>query len=187
MTADLNGRETVNDPVIRDSLRWKELGWGDPTAMSAFMSVLRVQKRIVDNAHEALDQLSLSITDFAALVYLGLSPGHQQPLGKIAHRLMIGAGRCSYVIDHLETTGLVERHKHPDDKRTTLAVLTERGLDHLGEAIDRLNAANFGFGSVDGDTMQHLVDVLGTVRMVGGDVEDAASEDGSANELRGRT
>lgn len=160
------------DPVTRDSKRWAELGWGDPTAMAAFMSVLRMQKQIVDNAHIALDELGLSITDLAALIYLGLTPDHRQPLGKIAQRLLIGPGRCSYVIDHLEAKGFVEREKHPTDKRTTLAALTRAGDACLHEAIERLEHISFGFGPVDIEVLATLVETLADARRIAGDLDE---------------
>ncbi len=161
-----------HDPVARDSRRWTELGWGDPTAMAAFMSVLRTQKQIVDRAHATLAELSLSITDYATLVYLGLSPDRQQSLGKVAERLLIGAGRCSYVIDNLEKTGYVERRPHPTDRRTTLAVLTDAGLDCLNAANERLQDTSFGFGGNSDGSLVALIDNLRTIRRRIGDVDD---------------
>lgn len=162
-----------HDPVARDSRRWTELGWGDPTAMAAFMSVLRTHKQIVDRAHATLAELSLSITDYATLVYLGLSPDRQQSLGKVAERLLIGAGRCSYVIDNLQTAGYVERRPHPTDRRTTLAVLTDAGLACLHTANDRLQGTSFGFGPIDAGSLEALTDDLRTIRLGIGDVDDA--------------
>lgn len=161
--------ETFEDPVARDSRMWAELGWGDPTCMAAFMSVLRSQTQIVENAHAVLNELSLSITDYAALVFLGLSPDHRQPLGKVAERLLIGAGRCSYVIDRLEQRGLVERQPHPTDRRTTLAVLTDEGFICVRGAAERLDRIGYGFGPVDRQVLAQLVDSLAVVRRSAGE------------------
>src|SRR3954452_20905988 len=99
---DSGGGGAKTDLVAQDRARWVELDWPAPSAMAAFMSLLRTHQEIVSAAHGALPDGDMSITEYAALVAIAMAPDQRQPLGKIAERLMIGNGRCSYVIDRLE-------------------------------------------------------------------------------------
>jgi DNA-binding MarR family transcriptional regulator len=84
---------------------------------------------------------------FAQLVGgLGLEPRHfallraisetggqsQQSLGE---RLAIPPSTMVAIVDHLESTGLVERHHHPSDRRTRSLHLTDAGTSLLAEAM----------------------------------------------------
>lgn len=164
----------VGDVVANDRDRWSQVGWEDAQSMAAFMSVMRAHQVLVDAVHEVLRPHQLSLTDYAALVFLALTEDRRQPLGKIAERLMIGAGRCSYVIDRLEGDGLVERRRHPSDGRTTLAVLTKKGMRRVTSANADLAAARFGFAEAPDDTLVRLVADLKIVREGLGDLPPGA-------------
>jgi DNA-binding MarR family transcriptional regulator len=163
---DVAGHDVVQD----DRSRWDELGWPAASQMAAFMSLLRTHKAVVDAVQSVLRDLGLSITEYAALVFLGLSDDAQQPLGKIASRLMIGAGRCSYVVDNLEAAGLLERRRHPNDRRTVLAVLTGDGQARVEAVNDALATIGFGLAGTSDSVVDSLIENLFEVRRVTGDV-----------------
>src|SRR4051794_19099598 len=152
------------DVVAQDRARWVELDWPAPSAMAAFMSLLRTHQEIVSAAHAALPDGDMSITEYAALVAIAMAPDQRQPLGKIAERLMIGNGRCSYLIDRLEKRRWVKRQPHPVDGRTTLACLTKSGIKAVNEATEALATANFGFGDVGDETLESVVECLAQAR-----------------------
>ena len=98
------------------------------------------QKQLVDRVHAALRPHGVTIIENSCLINLAMSDEHRQPLSRIAERLLIGPGRCNYVINSLEERGLVRREPHPSDRRITLAVATDAGL-RLVEAANRDLAA----------------------------------------------
>jgi DNA-binding MarR family transcriptional regulator len=152
------------DPVEEDRARWVELGWDQPDAMACFMSINRAQKQLVDRVHATLRPHGVTIIENSCLINLAMAEGHRQPLGRVAERLLIGAGRCNYIINSLEERGLVRREPHPSDGRVTLAVATEAGL-RLVEATNRdLAAIRFGLGDVDGTTIGEIIAALATIR-----------------------
>ncbi len=159
-----HGVSAARDPVAEDRARWIALGWGEPDAMACFMSINRAQKQLIDRVHAALRPHGVTIIENSCLINLAMSDDHRQPLSRIAERLLIGAGRCNYVINSLEERGLVRREPHPSDRRITLAVATEAGL-RLVEAANRdLASIRFGLGDVDGATLDAIVTVLANVR-----------------------
>lgn len=48
---------------------------------------------------------------------------------------MVSSGGMSNRLDRLEKSGLIERQKHPTDRRGTLVVLTRRAIELLDELI----------------------------------------------------
>ncbi len=49
--------------------------------------------------------------------------------------MMISSGGMTNRIDHLEKADLIERRKHPTDRRGTLVALTDKGLSLINEII----------------------------------------------------
>jgi DNA-binding MarR family transcriptional regulator len=153
----------TKDPIKDSYDRWIELGWDAPDEMAAFMSVLRAHRLLVDRVHEALGVHHLSITEHASLVYLAMSEDGRQPLGRIAKRVMIGPGRCNYMINKLEGAGLVRREPHPYDGRTTLAVLTEPGRAVVFDGLRRIAEIRNGFDGMSEEQLRALRDLTATL------------------------
>ncbi|WP_017613938.1 MarR family winged helix-turn-helix transcriptional regulator [Nocardiopsis salina] len=65
--------------------------------------------------HSAAENSHLNPTDFQCLVLLRLG-GPLGP-GEIAARLKLATGTVTSVVDRLERHGLVQRDRHPDDRR----------------------------------------------------------------------
>jgi DNA-binding MarR family transcriptional regulator len=58
---------------------------------------------------------------------LGESDGEGLTPGQISEALHVTPGNTTGVLDNLEEAGLVQRRRHPDDRRALLIVFTERG------------------------------------------------------------
>ncbi len=67
-------------------------------------------------------------------------PQHALPLHEISRMLAVTRPHITGVIDALEQDGLVERMTHPDDRRITLARLTDKGMQRLMEVSPGYNA-----------------------------------------------
>ena len=162
------------DPIADSHERWLSLGWDAPDEMAAFMAVLRAHKLLVDRVREALAKYDLSITEHASLVYLAMSPDGRQPLSRIAERVMIGAGRCNYMINKLEAAGYVRREPHPSDGRTTLAVLTPKGRRVALDGMQRVAAIRHGFGELSREEVLEVRNLM-TIVLGQGTVTEAAT------------
>src|SRR5688572_1573939 len=73
-----------------------------------------------------LAAVGLSIPKLAALDRL-VEAGNSLPLGQLAERLACVKSNVTQLVDRLEADGLVERAPDPNDRRSRLAVLTDRG------------------------------------------------------------
>lgn len=87
-----------------------------------------------------------------ALAPWAVAPSHMRAMGvltrhgsmrlrDLAEHLRIAPRSATEVVDDLEARGLVERGPDPDDRRATLAHLTEQGRE-LGVAIRSARAAD---------------------------------------------
>ncbi|MHB9863843.1 MarR family winged helix-turn-helix transcriptional regulator [Streptomyces sp. YIM S03343] len=69
------------------------------------------------------------------------------------------------IVDSLERDGLVERVRHPDDRRAFLLRLTDKGVQCHREAeeVDRVALAE-ATGGLDAEERQQLRELLGRIR-----------------------
>ena len=95
------------------------------------------------------------------------------PLGKIGERLQVHRTSVTNIIDKLEKDKLVRRVPHEADRRTTLAEITDEGLDVAGRATLLLNADAFGLAALDDGEQEQLTDLLRTLRIEAGDFAEA--------------
>jgi DNA-binding MarR family transcriptional regulator len=112
----------------------------------------------------------VTVTDSLVISNLAVAGGEMTPrdLGK---RLMISSGTLTSMLDRLESHGFVTRVPNPDDRRSLLITLTERGRESLfytstgiRQAVD--NALPPGISTQLIDTMRAIAAAL-----------DAAAED----------
>jgi DNA-binding MarR family transcriptional regulator len=137
--------------------------------MMAVTSVMRVQQIWLARLNEALEPFEMTFARYEALMLLYLSRTGALPLGKIGARLQVHPTSVTNLIDGLEKLGYVERTPHPDDRRTTLAAITDHGREVADSATAALNATRFGTAPLRNGDLQSLTDVLGKVRFEAGD------------------
>lgn len=105
-----------------------------------------------------------SVARLRAMRMLAASPEplRMRDLGEL---LGIAARTTTSVVDGLERDGLVQRIRHPDDRRAFLLALTEPGrARHLeAEAIDR-DALAAATGGLDADGRERLRELLAVMR-----------------------
>lgn len=76
-----------------------------------------------------------------------------QTMRRLAKALDVTPRRVTALVDALEAEGLVERHRHPTDGRSTLVTITEDGLKH--QAADwQLHQSEVGLAFGDLSTEQ---------------------------------
>src|SRR5437763_9841474 len=112
--------------------------------MMAVTSVMRVQQIWLARLNETLAPFELTFARYEALMLLYLSRTGALPLGKIGARLQVHPTSVTNLIDGLEKLSYVVRKPHPEDRRTTLAAITERGREVAAAATRALNESRFG-------------------------------------------
>jgi DNA-binding MarR family transcriptional regulator len=128
------------DPIAEARRQWQEHGWIDAAdGMATVTSVIRAQQVLLQRVEEHLAPFGLSFARFELLRLLAFTRHGELPLGKLGARLQVHPTSITSAVDRLEKQGLVERHPHPTDGRTTLAVITDAGRDIVERATKVLN------------------------------------------------
>ena len=106
-----------------------------------------------------LAPLGISPRDFGVLkVIHGQGPMTQQSVGAA---LGVDPSTTVTIVDHLEQAGLLERRRHPTDRRANALYLTPAGkrtLTRAGGVVDRTKRAMFG--RLSDDELRTLHDLL---------------------------
>lgn len=97
------------------------------------MLLTRLARVVYRESSEQL--LGITLKQMAALAYLRdyRSPSQQA----VGEALCVDANNCVLLLNELESAGLAERHRDPDDRRRHLVTITPAGL----EALDRAEEA----------------------------------------------
>jgi DNA-binding MarR family transcriptional regulator len=128
------------DPIAEARRQWQEHGWIDAAdGMATVTSIIRAQQVLLQRVEEHLATFGLSFARFELLRLLAFTRHGELPLGKLGARLQVHPTSITSAVDRLEKQGLVERHPHPTDGRTTLAVITDAGRDIVERATKVLN------------------------------------------------
>jgi DNA-binding MarR family transcriptional regulator len=71
---------------------------------------------------------------YDVLLELNAAPGRRLRMTELGERVVLSRTRVSRIVDELVAAGLVERIPNPDDGRSSLAHLTDRGRAELRRA-----------------------------------------------------
>lgn len=153
------------DPIAEAARQWRE-HWGTSPvpSMAAVTSLMRAQQILMARLNEALEPFELTFPRYEALMLLYLSRRGSLPLGKMGARLQVHRTSVTNLVDGLEKDGLVIRARHPTDRRTTLATVTERGRETAQAATEALNAARFGTAPLRRGELELLTETLRRLR-----------------------
>ncbi len=112
-----------------DLIRMAEIDCGGLFALLHASSVLeaRVESRLA--------AVNLSLAKLEALRQLSRA-GDSLPLGQLAERLACVKSNVTQLVDRLEADGLVTRLPEPGDRRSRLAVLTDKGRQACADGDD---------------------------------------------------
>ncbi|WP_246943939.1 MarR family winged helix-turn-helix transcriptional regulator [Bacillus pinisoli] len=99
------------------------------TALKLFVVLSRAYRSVSDQANKSIQSFGLNPTEFAVLELL-FNKG-ETPLQQIGGKILIASGSITYVVDKLETKGLLVRRQCKKDRRVTYAALTESGTEFM--------------------------------------------------------
>lgn len=158
------------DPIAEARRHWVER-WGEEPArpMAAITSIMRAQQVLMARLNDLLRPHGLTFPRYEALMLLSFTRTGALPLGKIGERLQVHRTSVTNIIDKLEADGLVARIPHSDDRRATLATITDAGRARAAAATAVLNDASFGLESLPAAELEALTEILRTLRRDAGD------------------
>lgn len=158
------------DPIDEAARQW-EKHWDGVPQMHAVTSLMRAHQVVLNQLDALLRPHGLTFARYEALVLLTFSSRGSLPMGKIGERLQVHPTSATSIVDRLETAGLVERRRHPDDGRAVLAEITDTGRELVEQATATLLDAEFGLGSLGADDLVGLSELLRPVRRAAGDFD----------------
>lgn len=93
--------------------------------------------------------------------YISLLAERDYAPGELASRLGVSKQLASKTIRDLERQGLIARHKHPSDSRSSLLSLTDKGLQLLRDGIETTNALHEQFAEELGaESLKQLIAIV---------------------------
>jgi DNA-binding MarR family transcriptional regulator len=109
--------EKLDDVTEEEVGRW----------MPAFLALLRTHARLADQLDLDVRRISgLSVARYDVLMHLDMAGG-RLGLSDLAQGMVLSPSGLSKLLDRMQEAGLVERQPHPDDARSTYAVITRHG------------------------------------------------------------
>ncbi|HVL96713.1 MAG TPA: MarR family transcriptional regulator [Solirubrobacteraceae bacterium] len=158
------------DPIAEARRQWESRWPQAPTAaMAAVTSIMRAQQVLLARLNEVLRPFGLTFPRYEALMLLLFSRAGALPLGKVGERLQVHRTSVTNIVDKLEADGLVRRVPHAEDRRATLAEITDEGRRVARAATDAMHAVAFGMGALGEADQDALTDLLRALRAAAGD------------------
>ena len=97
-------------------------------AADAWGSLLRVHATLVPELDRTLQTHSgLSLAWYDVLLELASAPDGRLRMSDLGERVTLSRTRVSRIVDELVVAGFVRKADHPEDRRSSLAVLTSAG------------------------------------------------------------
>ncbi|AJC77561.1 MarR family transcriptional regulator protein [Rhizobium etli bv. phaseoli str. IE4803] len=129
--------EEKQDHVDRILAQWRrERPDLDVEPMGILGRLKRLGTHLGREVETVLMQHGLSTSAFDVLATLRRSGApHRLSPGELLEMTMVSSGTMTNRIDQLEKAGFVERILNPEDRRSVLIALTEKGLATVEEAV----------------------------------------------------
>lgn len=97
----------------------------EKATLNAFIKMMRASESVNSRLNRHLAEADITLSQFGVLeALLHLGPLNQKALGE---KLLKSGGNITMVVDNLERCGYVERQRDPEDRRSVLIHLTEKG------------------------------------------------------------
>jgi DNA-binding MarR family transcriptional regulator len=107
----------------------------DPQRLDAWRAFLRAHAVLTDALDRELQaERDLPLAWYDVLLNLAEADDDRLRMRDLADRVMLSRSGLTRLVDRMATAGLVSRRPDPDDRRGTLACLTDAGLHSLRRA-----------------------------------------------------
>lgn len=100
-------------------------GEAQTLALRLWAALARAYGAVESQAAEEMARHELTLAEFGVLE--ALFQGGPLAVGDVQRRVFVSSGGITYLVDRLERRGLVERRRHPHDRRARIAALTVEG------------------------------------------------------------
>lgn len=105
-----------------------------PAGLAAWRAFLEAHARVSEVlARELREAEGLPLAWYDVLVQLSEADDHELRMQGLADAVLLSKSGLTRLVDRMEEAGLVERRRCPDDRRGTLARMTDAGYERLRE------------------------------------------------------
>ena len=118
--------------LLESSKRYPDL---DPSAMEAFLHLLRTSTEMSDALDDLLADYEISRGRFVVMILLNRDPENPVNPADLADRASVTRATMTGLIDTLERDGFVKREHASEDRRMMLVRLTSRGRAYLDRVL----------------------------------------------------
>jgi DNA-binding MarR family transcriptional regulator len=162
--------QSAMDPIREAERQWVVHGWKKSArGMAAVTSVMRAHQILLSRVDKALVGFGITFSRYEVLMLLHFSRTGTLPMRTIGQRLQVHPTSVTNSIDRLEAVGLVERVRHPTDRRMQLVNLTDAGRELAFAATAVLNSEVFEQLGLSSTEQAALVSTLEAMRRSAGD------------------
>lgn len=133
-----------------------DVPWLDQTQLAAWVRVAALLEVLPGTLDSQLRRdADVTLFEYFVLAMLSEAPGRALRMSELAAQTSATLPRLSHVVKRMESRGLVERRPDADDRRATVAELTDGGLERIEQAAP---------GHVRA-VREHVVDVLSPAQL----------------------
>lgn len=135
------------------------MGRKQERALRLFVVLNRAAASVTAHAETDVARHGLSLAEFSSLEALY----HKGPLllGALQKAVLKSSGGMTYVVDRLESKGLVQRRPCPEDRRALYAELTDAGRELMDRIFpDHAAAIEHAMGGLTSDEQKAAADLL---------------------------
>lgn len=153
--------------------------WGPEAAsgMATFTAILRSYQLLNKQVNAVMRAHGLTFARYEVLAWLATDPEPCLTLSWISRTLRIPPATVTNIVDDLENEKLISRETHPDDARTTVAVITARGRAVADAATESLNTAVYEEIPLSEEDRTVLIRLLRELRARGDEFDVERSDD----------
>ncbi len=113
------------------------LGQMDDERIKLMGLFVRTHRRLTDTLGRELEQsVGIPLVFFDVLIHVGGAPEGRLTMSRLSTDVALTTGGVTRLVDRMVEAGLVARQNCPNDRRSVHVVLTPRGQDVLGRAVE---------------------------------------------------
>lgn len=133
--------------------------------LNIVLAMARTHNSLFSKIEKSVQESGLNISEFGVLEVL-YNQG-DQPVQKIAEKILVTSGTITYVINKLENKNLVIRKKSEKDKRIFYVSLTKEGEELISKAFEKHKEfLNDILSGMDEDSKRSLLSNLIKLRRI---------------------
>jgi DNA-binding MarR family transcriptional regulator len=103
--------------------------------LNAWKAFLKAHRSVIDKIEDDLEKTNaVPLTSYDVLLELSQAPNRKLRMSDLAAQVVLSRSGLTRLVDRLEKEDYLVREDDPNDRRSTKAVLTQKGFEALKQA-----------------------------------------------------